>query len=104
MHRRKQLQFPGQSGGQSPSPSSSPPHCSTQDCLPDNRSTSPSTFFNALSPSKKEVPLFTFKQVSLVCERMIREREEHIRQQYDQVLTCKLAGKLFLGEHGVVLL
>lgn len=90
MHRRKQLQFPGQY----PSPSSSPPpQCSSSshEAMSDNRSTSPSSFFNALSPSKKEVPLFTFKQVSLVCERMIREREDHIKQQYDQVLTCKLA-------------
>lgn len=91
MHRRKQLQFPGQST----SPSSSPPPCtSSQDAqlgMFDNRSTSPSAFFNALSPSKKEMPLFTFKQVSMVCERMIKEREEHMRHQYDQVLTCKLA-------------
>jgi len=92
MQRRKQLQYPGQvlspSGSQSP-----PPQCSTstQDATSDCRASSPSAFFNALSPSKKDIPLFTFKQVSLVCERMMREREEHIRQQYDQVLSCKLA-------------
>lgn len=92
MQRRKQLTFPNQHLSPSSSP---PPSCSTShhDMVDpaDGRSTSPSAYFNALSPSKKEVPLFTFKQVSLVCERMIKEREDQIRQQYDQVLTCKLA-------------
>ncbi|XP_013421659.1 akirin-2 [Lingula anatina] len=52
---------------------------------------SSSTYFNALSPSKKEVPLFTFKQVSLICDRMLKEREAQIREEYDKVLTCKMA-------------
>ena len=59
--------------------------------MSENLATSPSSFFNALSPSKKDVPLFTFKQVSMVCERMLKEREEQLCQQYDQVLTSKLA-------------
>lgn len=48
--------------------------------------------FNALSPSKCDAPLFTFRQVSLVCERMLKEQEERIREQYETVLTSKLAG------------
>lgn len=90
MHRRRQLPYP-----QSPSPppaSSSPPplECvaGPSQGLPTSNS---SAFFNALSPSKKDTPLFTFKQVSMVCERMLKEREEEIRQEYDKVLTCKLA-------------
>jgi len=43
------------------------------------------------SPCSKERPLFTFKQVGLICERMIRERESEIREEYDNVLTAKLA-------------
>lgn len=35
--------------------------------------------------------LFSFKQVQLICERMLKEREEFLREQYDQVLTTKLA-------------
>uniref|UniRef100_A0A6M2DH89 Putative akirin n=1 Tax=Xenopsylla cheopis TaxID=163159 RepID=A0A6M2DH89_XENCH len=35
--------------------------------------------------------LFTFKQVGLICERMLRERETELREQYDRVLTTKLA-------------
>lgn len=35
--------------------------------------------------------LFTFKQVQLICERMLKEREDNLREQYDAVLTTKLA-------------
>jgi hypothetical protein len=40
---------------------------------------------------QKDKPLFTLKQVTMICERMIREREEEIREAYDQVLVTKLA-------------
>ena len=43
--------------------------------------------------SLKEQPLFTLKQVTIVCQRMLKEREEQIREEYDKVLTTKLAGK-----------
>ncbi|XP_017785344.1 PREDICTED: akirin isoform X2 [Nicrophorus vespilloides] len=43
------------------------------------------------SPSKSEKPVFTFKQVGLICERMLREKESEIREEYDNVLTTKLA-------------
>ena len=29
--------------------------------------------------------------MSLICERLVREREEALREEYDQVLTNKLA-------------
>jgi hypothetical protein len=38
-----------------------------------------------------EQALFTFKQVQMICERMLKEREEKLREQYDVVLTNKLA-------------
>ena len=102
MQRRRQLPYPTNSS--SPPPAScSPPPSIAPDCMGSpsqglhtsmlNQSPTASSFFNALSPSKKDTPLFTFKQVSLVCERMLKEREEQIRQEYDKVLTCKLAGK-----------
>ncbi|XP_078001554.1 akirin-2-like [Glandiceps talaboti] len=47
---------------------------------------SPST-----SPSRKEQPLFTLRQVIMLCERILKEREEHIKEEYDRTLTCKLA-------------
>lgn len=44
-----------------------------------------------LSPSRSEKPIFTFKQVGIICERMLKERESEIREEYDNVLTTKLA-------------
>ncbi|CAO1356404.1 unnamed protein product, partial [Diamesa serratosioi] len=38
-----------------------------------------------------EMALFTFKQVQMICERMLKEREESLREQYDAVLNTKLA-------------
>jgi len=44
-----------------------------------------------LSPSRRDQPLFTFRQVGLICEKLIRDRESLIREEYEQVLTMKLA-------------
>jgi hypothetical protein len=51
-----------------------------------------STSIGLLSPSRRDAPLFTFRQVGLICERILKEREAHIRQEYDDVLNTKLAG------------
>lgn len=40
---------------------------------------------------RSEKALFTFRQVGLICERMLREKECEIREEYDNVLTAKLA-------------
>ena len=99
MQRRRQIQFPtnpgspsqmSQSGSGSDSGSPSPPPE-----MSSGREASPGQqrFFSALSPSKKDVPLFTFRHVGMVCERMLKDREEQIREEYDKVLTCKLAGQ-----------
>lgn len=86
MQRRKQLQYPG-----IPSPSSmSPPHESSASTSVEASPCS-GNMFSALSPSKRDTPLFTFKQVSMICERMLKEREEQIKNEYNSVLTCKLA-------------
>jgi len=95
MHRRKQLNYPMSPSGSPPhSGGSTPPHpsqmCST-DMLPGGSPCSYAAMFNPMSPGRRETPLFTLKQVGLVCERMLREREEAIRQEYDKVLTSKLA-------------
>ncbi|ROT63299.1 akirin [Penaeus vannamei] len=39
----------------------------------------------------KDKPLFTFRQVNLICEQLLREREVKIREEYDKVLASKLA-------------
>ncbi|CAE1295016.1 Akirin-2,Akirin-1,Uncharacterized protein C1orf108 homolog A,Uncharacterized protein C1orf108 homolog B [Acanthosepion pharaonis] len=46
---------------------------------------------NSLSPSKKDAPLFTFKQVTMICERMLKDRESQVREEYNSVLSSKLA-------------
>ncbi|XP_022251074.1 akirin-2-like isoform X3 [Limulus polyphemus] len=43
------------------------------------------------SATRKDQPLFTFRQVGLICERMLKERETQIKEEYDHVLNTKLA-------------
>ena len=47
------------------------------------------------SKSGKEQPMFTAKQVVMVCERLWKEREEKLREEYDQVLHDRLSGRFF---------
>lgn len=54
--------------------------------MPGSYASSPSA-----SPPRKEQALFTLKQVSLICERMLKERDEEVREQYDKVLNQKLS-------------
>ena len=46
----------------------------------------------ATSSGVKDQPLFTLNQLSAVCQRMLKEREGQIREEYDRVLASKLAG------------
>ncbi|XP_076317205.1 akirin-2-like [Tachypleus tridentatus] len=43
------------------------------------------------SAARKDQPLFTFRQVGLICERMLKEQETQIKEEYDHVLNTKLA-------------
>ncbi|MBN3323129.1 SYRM protein, partial [Atractosteus spatula] len=49
------------------------------------------TSSGASSPSRKEQPLFTLRQVGMICERLLKEREDKIREEYEEILTSKLA-------------
>ncbi|XP_029451293.1 akirin-2-like [Rhinatrema bivittatum] len=40
---------------------------------------------------KKEQPLFTLRQVGMICERLLKECEEKVREEYEEILTTKLA-------------
>lgn len=44
-----------------------------------------------MAPGRREQPIFTFKQVGLICERLLRERENQLREEYDQILCQKLS-------------
>jgi len=85
LHRRKQLNFyPGHDVH------------GTQESSSDGAMDSPgspttSSFATTYSSSTKEKPLFTFRQVGLICERMLKERESQIREEYDRVLNTKLS-------------
>ncbi|CAH8594598.1 unnamed protein product [Schistosoma turkestanicum] len=37
------------------------------------------------------LPIFTLPQVTALCERLIKEREAELREEYDSILSCKLA-------------
>lgn len=50
------------------------------------------TSSGASSPTRKEQPLFSLRQVGMICERLLKEREDKIREDYDEMLTTKLAG------------
>lgn len=83
LHRRKQLHFnpQGNNGDSSDMEGSSNP--SSPSACGSNAYTN--------TPSGKEKPLFTFRQVGLICERMLKEQEVQIREEYDQILTMKLS-------------
>ncbi|TNM94805.1 akirin-2 isoform X1 [Takifugu flavidus] len=51
----------------------------------------PGTSSAATSPNRKEQPLFSLRQVGMICERLLKEREDKIREEYDEILTTKLA-------------
>ncbi|CAD5117123.1 DgyrCDS5931 [Dimorphilus gyrociliatus] len=53
--------------------------------------TSPGSATGLSSPCKQDKPLFTFKQVSLFCEKMLKEHEAELREEYDKVLVTKMA-------------
>ncbi len=49
-------------------------------------------FFCLSGASRKDQPSFTLKQVSYLCERLLKDHEEKIREEYEQILNTKLAG------------
>lgn len=88
LQRRKQLCFsaPLEAG----SPSGGGP--AVAECGPASPTgLSPSGGAGLLSPVRRDQPLFTFRQVGLICERMMKDRESQIREEYDHVLSAKLA-------------
>ena len=71
--------------------------CCTSDAQPHafllSGPASPGTPSGTSSPLKKEQPLFTLRQVGMICERLLKEREEKVREEYEEILNTKLAGK-----------
>lgn len=48
---------------------------------------------------KKDQPTFTLRQVGIICERLLKDYEDKVREEYEQILSTKLAGRL---RHGVL--
>ena len=100
MQRRRQLHYPSTTHSSSMSTTSTAtqekadyaPSCSTPPDHSPQMSQSLTNLLSSMPHAKKDVPLFTFRQVSLICERLVRDREESVKEQYDKVLNCKLAG------------
>jgi len=86
LQRRRQLFSPSSCGQSASQERLSPPP--TQELSID---TYPCSSTGASSPKQKDVPLFTFRQVTMICERMCQEHEEKIRESYDKVLNDKLS-------------
>ncbi|XP_024133255.1 akirin-2 [Oryzias melastigma] len=58
---------------------------------PSQSSSMPGTSSGGVSPTRKEQPLFTLRQVGMICERLLKEREEKVREEYEETMTSKLA-------------
>jgi len=43
------------------------------------------------SGNKSDRPLFTYSQVRVICERLLKEQETRLREEYDQTLNNRLA-------------
>lgn len=43
------------------------------------------------APGRNEQPLFSFRQVGLICERAMKELDGQIREEYERVLSAKLS-------------
>ncbi|CAF0913002.1 unnamed protein product [Rotaria sp. Silwood1] len=58
----------------------------------DNHHTTDSTSLNNLPghSSSNNQHLLTLKQVNMICARLLKEREDKIREEYDQILSNKL--------------
>lgn len=93
LHRRRQLQYHGtDSDSNSDSDTPSPAAAAAASAAASSSATAAAgcSSAGAAAASKADKPLFTFKQVGMICERMLREREDHIREEYDNVLSTKL--------------
>lgn len=78
--------------------SCTPPHTESSSSLRPTLPQSPSSATpKSAHTSQDTVPLLTMCQVTALCDRLIREREEQLREEYDNILCCKLAGRALVA-------
>ncbi|XP_061530622.1 akirin-1 [Phyllopteryx taeniolatus] len=66
----------------------------TEACGPSYAASPSSSLHAPSSPpgaSRRDQPSFTLKQVSYLCERLLKDHEEKIREEYEQILNTKLS-------------
>lgn len=56
-----------------------------------NSNISTSNFLSKKSQNHNDLPIFSMNQVNMICERMIKERETALREQYDKILSQKMS-------------
>ena len=61
-----------------------------QQILSPTRSTSPKISKNSASTTTDDTPMFTSAQTTQMCARLLREQDQAIRQQYEELLKSKL--------------
>jgi len=96
MKKRRQIvgypSSPSSPGPSSPGPSNAPaspePIMMDAEHLP---SSSSSVQPQPPQQKKEEKPIFTLKQMTLIAERMCKERVDQVRQEYDEILQQKLS-------------
>lgn len=96
MHRRRQIAASASTSNASTSDAGEVNASISEVSAPRSPQSSASvqSFFSgspSASGAKKDPPLFTFRHLNVICEKLLKEREDQIRKEYDQVLTCKLA-------------
>jgi len=90
LHRRRQLHF-GDAPTSSTFSSAPPSPNSGGDVSLDMSSPPTDSVGSSQANLHKDKPLFTFRQVGIICERMMREREDKLRELYEQALAAKLS-------------
>jgi len=90
-HRRRQLHFEDLPSTSTSTFSAPPSPSSSGTDVNSEMSGSPSSANGAQHHINKDKPLFTFRQVGIICERMVREREDKLRELYEQALSAKLS-------------
>ena len=49
-----------------------------------------------MTPDSEESPVLTSNQAQGICELIVKERENHLRQEFTFILTNKIAGKIIV--------
>uniref|UniRef100_A0A5F8HIU0 Akirin 1 n=1 Tax=Monodelphis domestica TaxID=13616 RepID=A0A5F8HIU0_MONDO len=89
--RRRCAPLPGPAPGLRPPDTEPPPQPQLQPPPPSPPGSERRLRTPGSSWMKKDQPTFTLRQVGLLCERLLKDYEDRIREEYEQILNTKLA-------------